>query len=252
MKTGMPVRSSRRRPASGPAPASKTVFKASHRVWDALLKGRIARWPDENVIRFLSAMYGGEFGGRSLLEMGCGNGRNVVWLAKEGFRVTGVDLSPEGVRITRARLRLEGVKARARIMDITCLAFPEESYDVVISDSAQITDDVPRALAEAYRVLKPGGFFMAYFRDWESTFSRQGRRVSRNRVILDERAGARRGLVYQFYTRRDVERLAREAGFEIRNMEKTVSCRERLSLVHAWWIVWCRKPSATGRGEKSS
>ncbi len=46
------------------------------------------------------------------LELGCGTGTNAVWLARRGFTVTAIDLSPEAIRQARRRARDAGVAVR--------------------------------------------------------------------------------------------------------------------------------------------
>jgi SAM-dependent methyltransferase len=58
-----------------------------------------------------------------VLEIGCGTGTNSVWLAQQGFEVTGIDLAPLAVERAEERARAAGVKARFLAADV--LALPE-------------------------------------------------------------------------------------------------------------------------------
>jgi methyl halide transferase len=57
------------------------------------------------------------------LELGCGTGTNCVWLAQQGFEVTGVDVAPLAVERAQARARAAGVKAQFAVADL--LQMPE-------------------------------------------------------------------------------------------------------------------------------
>lgn len=57
------------------------------------------------------------------LEIGCGTGSNSVWLAQQGFDVTGVDLAPLAVEKAKARAESVGVKAQFVAADV--LQLPE-------------------------------------------------------------------------------------------------------------------------------
>jgi len=46
-----------------------------------------------------------------LLEVGCGTGTNLVWLAGQGFVVTGIDLAPQAVEAARVKIRRAGVES---------------------------------------------------------------------------------------------------------------------------------------------
>lgn len=90
----------------------------------------------------------------TVLEIGCGAGRDGVILAASGASYLGTDLSPEAVRICRER-GLEAVVASA-----TDLPLPDASVDAVWSMSTlmHLTDDqYAAALAEIARVTTPGG-----------------------------------------------------------------------------------------------
>ena len=52
------------------------------------------------------------------LELGCGTGTNCVWLAQQGFEVTGVDLAPLAVERAEERARAAGVKAHFVVADV--------------------------------------------------------------------------------------------------------------------------------------
>ncbi len=56
------------------------------------------------------------------LELGCGTGTNSVWLAQQGFEVTGVDVAPLAVERAAARARVAGVKAHFLVADVLALA----------------------------------------------------------------------------------------------------------------------------------
>ena len=54
----------------------------------------------------------------SAIELGCGTGTNSVWLAQQGFEVTGIDLAPLAVERAEQRARAAGVKVRFVVADV--------------------------------------------------------------------------------------------------------------------------------------
>jgi SAM-dependent methyltransferase len=52
------------------------------------------------------------------LELGCGTGTNSVWLAKQGFEVTGIDVAPLAVEQAERRAQAAGVKAHFAVADV--------------------------------------------------------------------------------------------------------------------------------------
>jgi 2-polyprenyl-6-hydroxyphenyl methylase/3-demethylubiquinone-9 3-methyltransferase len=96
------------------------------------------------------------FRGAVLLDIACGGGILAAHVAGKGYRHIGVDLSPTAVRVA-ARKRIPVVRG-----DATNLPFPDGCADVVVAGEAlEHVPDLSRVVAEACRVLKPGGLFVA-------------------------------------------------------------------------------------------
>ena len=103
--------------------------------------------------------------GMAVIDIGCGAGVDTLFAALivgPGGRVVGVDITPEMVE--RAKANLKQVKlpnvslyqASAEQLD-----FPPEGFDVAISNGVlNLVVNKERALAEIYKVLKPGGRLM--------------------------------------------------------------------------------------------
>jgi tellurite methyltransferase len=102
--------------------------------------------------------------GMRVLDAGCGFGRNLVYLLRQGFEVFGTDSDPRALNATR---RLAASLAPAvppdnfRLEPVEAMSFPDALADVVISSAVlhfATDDDHFRAmLAGTWRVLKPGG-----------------------------------------------------------------------------------------------
>jgi SAM-dependent methyltransferase len=117
-----------------------------------------------------------------LLDCGCGTGSNVEWLGRFG-RVYGFDLSDVGLRIghERGRTRL----ARAHV---AAIPFPSNTFDIVTSFDVLYSlerADERAAVAEMYRVTRPGGYLVVnvaaleVLRGDHSVLSHEVRRYSR-------------------------------------------------------------------------
>lgn len=95
----------------------------------------------------------------SVLDCGMGPGRLLVELERLGWSVAGVDIS--GEMVARARVRLPQSADRLVRGTIESLPFPSESFDAAVATGVlEYVDDVPRALSEVTRVLRPGGLFV--------------------------------------------------------------------------------------------
>lgn len=97
----------------------------------------------------------------SVLDLGCGNGIPVAKLLSEaGFAVTGVDISP--VQIARAQAALPN--AHFVCADMSELIFPPQTFTAIVSLYAIIHVPIaeqPALLANIYRWLQPGSYFLA-------------------------------------------------------------------------------------------
>lgn len=98
-----------------------------------------------------------------ILDVGCGSGFFTILLAKMGYEVTGIDLTPDMVQCARELAEEEKTECRFQVMDAEKPDFPDESFDVVISRN--LTWTLPHA-EEAYgewlRVLKKGGCLLNF------------------------------------------------------------------------------------------
>jgi SAM-dependent methyltransferase len=110
--------------------------------------------------RFLVAEVAGLEPGRAL-DLACGEGRNALWLAERGWRVTAVDFS--GVAIEKAQRRAQD---EGREVDFVCADLleyePEEAaYDLVLVFYLQLPAvELAQVLAQGARALAPGGTFL--------------------------------------------------------------------------------------------
>lgn len=98
------------------------------------------------------------FRNKSLLEIGCGLGTDLLQFARAGARVTGVDLTPQSIELAKKRFALENQAADLRVADAERLPFENETFDAVYSFGVlHHTPNTQRAVDEALRVLKTGG-----------------------------------------------------------------------------------------------
>ena len=105
--------------------------------------------------------------GRRILEVGAGTGRYSVALAKEGYDVTAVELVEHNIDVLRGKL--DGTEAitvlQGNALDLS--AFGASSFDVTLLLGPMYHlytfEDRQKALSEAVRVTKPGGFVLAAY-----------------------------------------------------------------------------------------
>jgi SAM-dependent methyltransferase len=88
-----------------------------------------------------------------------GEGRNSVWLARQGLDVDAFDISDVGVAKARKLAAAAGVTVAFSVCDCDAFAWPQDAYDGVAAIFVQFADPAMRArlFANILRALKPGG-----------------------------------------------------------------------------------------------
>ena len=98
-------------------------------------------------------------GGR-VLEVGCGLGTMAMNWARQGARVSAVDLNPTSIEMTRKRFALHGLDGDIRLEDARSLPFADAAFDYGYSWGVlHHSPDLEQSVAELLRVIKPGGGF---------------------------------------------------------------------------------------------
>jgi len=101
---------------------------------------------------------------RTILDTACGEGTFAAAMAKQGYRVTGVDRSPQMLQLALARADIEQVDASFLLQDMRSLSF-EEEFDLVTCwyDSLNYLldlEDLEKAFTGVHRALKKEGLFV--------------------------------------------------------------------------------------------
>ncbi|PTB91758.1 SAM-dependent methyltransferase [Marivirga lumbricoides] len=121
-----------------------------------------------------------------ILDVGCGEGRNLVYCMRQGYDVFGIDKNTDAIKFLRIlgrQLKLSDVEARFQVMDMSNLRFPDHSFDVIINSAvlhfANDEEHFLQMFKECLRVLKPGAKLFirtmtdAHFADNEFAISAQ-------------------------------------------------------------------------------
>lgn len=120
------------------------------RGWDAYRE----HFNNPAMLRFI-----GDLAGKTVLDAGCGEGRNTRLLAKAGARMTGIDVSPRMIEFAAEEEERRPLGIRYEAASFSDLSvFADESFDAVVSFMALMDGpDFEGAANEAFRLLRPGG-----------------------------------------------------------------------------------------------
>ncbi|HJZ71316.1 MAG TPA: class I SAM-dependent methyltransferase [Vicinamibacterales bacterium] len=95
---------------------------------------------------------------RDVLEIGVGLGADHQLFAEAGSRLTGIDLTKRAIDHVRSRFEAFGLQSDLRVANAESLPFRDQCFDLAYSWGVlHHTRDTPRAVGEAWRVLRPGG-----------------------------------------------------------------------------------------------
>lgn len=210
--------------------------------WDDLFKqGEFHRQePHPLVIEFAQLLK--ERGARTVLDLGCGTGRHLVYLAKEGFDVYGVDISETALAYARQWLDREDLVAELKQSDMTSIAYPDGFFDAVISIFViyhGTIESMTKAITEIYRVLKTGGLALLTFLSKHSYRYGNGKEIEPGTFIPD--VGPDAGIPHHYSDREELEDLLKRFSILkiklVERMEKTDNQERR----HSHWEVVVEK-----------
>ena len=137
------------------ATAAEGYFAAQAGNWDRLRSAHVAECDVEAAV--VAALAGRSLG--TLLDIGTGTGRMIELLGGSARAAIGIDRSPEMLRLARGRIEAAGLAhAEVRHGDMFALPHADASIDTVVLHQVLHFADAPgQAVAEAARVLAPGG-----------------------------------------------------------------------------------------------
>lgn len=133
-------------------------------VWEDVFKNQEwGKYPGEDLIRFIARnYYKKDRKNTKILEIGCGIGANIWYLAREGFCAYGIDGSKTAIERAKNRLQIENLEANLRLGDIINLPYNDNFFDAVIDIECLYCNskrDTEIILKEINRVLKKDSLF---------------------------------------------------------------------------------------------
>lgn len=175
---------------------------------------------------------------KTVLDLGCGGGKDALRLAREGFHVVGLDLSSAAIGQAEARAKEEGLSAEFLAADMSeGLPFPPNSFDAVLANLSlhYFTSEKTRfVMSEVRRVLAQGGVLVMHVNAVEEG----ERRKAKGRVVRELEPGfylEQDGVTRRYLDREDLEQLLE--GWRVLKMEKLEIQNPQGKAKHCWRAV---------------
>lgn len=188
--------------------------------------------PHPGVVRLLETLKQAGNSAR-VLDLGCGDGRHLVFLAQNGLIPLGVDLAFWGLRRAREWAARQQLESRLVCADVKDLPLKTASFDTVISIQVihhQRLHPIHQTISQVHRLLRTGGYF--YFsvpkyppENWKD---KQFEEIEAHTYVPME--GFESGLPHHFFTLHELRAVL--ADFEILELAEDINRH---------WAVLARK-----------
>jgi ubiquinone/menaquinone biosynthesis C-methylase UbiE len=189
--------------------------------------------------------------GERILDIGTGTGHLAFDIAVEtggANEFVGLDISEDMLAIARERC-VDYPAIKFEIGSVYDLPFPNESFDAVISVQVfEYLDDIPKALAEACRVLKSDGRLLIRDTDWRTLLWHAGDSMRMERILA-----AWDLHLEDPHLPQTLSLQLKEAGFEVRQVEPFVTLETQINeSCSSFYIVKFIEPYVVGQGIEQS
>ena len=112
-----------------------------------------------------------------ILEIGCGSGRDLIFLTKKGYDIEGIDISKEALKKIKEKIKIK--QGNAENLD-----FLDNSFDVIYSIFTLQFTDLEKSAKEIKRVLKKGGIaFLTYIIKTEYVETKKIHEINKEKIL---------------------------------------------------------------------
>lgn len=146
-------------------------------------------------------------GYKHVLDLGCGTGRNTIYLANRGFKVSACDISKTGIELAKKQATELGLtEIDYRIEDMYRMTYDDNCFDAVLCIWVQghgTREEVQRGIDEIYRVLHKDGTVITDFVTIEDITYGVGEELAQN-TFVGGRPGEE-GIPHYYTTKEELE-----------------------------------------------
>jgi SAM-dependent methyltransferase len=228
--------------------STETAPLRSH--WDGLFQRHqfAPRYPNEIAVRWVFRTFPrARAASTRILDLGAGTGRHTLFLAREGYDASALDISPIGIAQLQKDAAAEHLQPDAQVGEADALPFADSSFDGVLCFGVLYYLSEPRmaaAVKEIRRVLKPGGATLITVKSPEDSRRQYASEVRPRcfRIDSEPAPGTWSGDLDQELTLLDRGRIAAMfSGFSNADVDRSTVTSNGGTLVAEEWVIQARK-----------
>ena len=176
--------------------------------WNEILKRQDynSEEPDKLVVQFTEFLRNKH--ARHVLDLGCGAGRHVIYLTKQGFETHGIDISEAGLKQAKNRLKTEKLNAALIKCDMKTLPYISHCFDAIISLYTiyhNTKEGIKTTITETHRILKQNGTIVLNFQSKRSGKYGKGTKMEENTFTQEN--GPEKGIIHHFVDETEIHEL---------------------------------------------
>jgi ubiquinone/menaquinone biosynthesis C-methylase UbiE len=213
--------------------------------WEVIhQKEELGKYPSEHLIRVIASNFYKVPDRKKIkiLEIGCGKGAQIWYLANEGFDVYGIDGSSTAIMSAKDKLKKAHLSATLIVGDVIKLGYPDSYFDCVVDVECLMGNDWDSArciIEEVQRVLKIEGLF------YSQTFT-DNTYVGKNHEIVEKNTyrnisdgGLARKRLLRVLSEENISDLYH--GFSRLCYDKVAITYQNRSYLSEEWLITCFK-----------
>ncbi len=127
---------------------------------------------------------------KSILDLGCGDGRDSIFFAKQGYEVTAVDVSPIALQILKKKIDEENIRnINVTEQDLLKIEFPENSFDIIYTHLSLhyfLDRQTTEVFKNLHKIINQSGFLFIKCKSIEDEEFGKGKEVEKNVFMTEE------------------------------------------------------------------
>ena len=208
----------------------------SRQIWNIIHQSEpSSERPEEGVVAFLEHLESRLTPETSLLDAGCGRGRNALYLSRSGFRVYACDLSSVALGIAKARADEAGLTVSLQASDLTHLPYASDLFAAAICVHVlpyHMKADIVKSIRELRRILQPNGWLYLDLLTPEDADYGCGRKLEEGTFLNPD------GTPLHFSPREEVDEILH--GFTLERVAR-FELASSPTRVRVGWTIWAYK-----------